>query len=798
MKRMQGKNVLFPVGGFDAFGLPAENAAIKHNVHPKDWTYRNIEGMRKQFEKMAPSFDWTKEVITCDPDYYRWTQWIFIQLFKKGLAYKGKVWSNWCPECKTVLANEHVQNGCCWRHTSTPVEQRMVDQWLVRITDYADKLIWGKDSNTNWPEAAVEGQNKWIGRKEGIEISYDIENVGDKVTVWTSRPDTNFGATFIVLAPEHRLVEKILTGEIEVPADVKKKVETYVQKAKNKLERERLAEARVKTGVFSGLYALNMLNSRRMPIWISDFVLDSVGTGAVVGVPGHDVRDFEFAKKFGLPVIRVVKGPNGDSSEITQASQVYEGEGEIINSQFLDGMDSGKAMSVIMDYLEQKGWGRRAVNYHLRDWSVSRRRYWAAPVPMVYCKKCASDKKSYFTESKINDLFHKDQSDWDHYGWFPVKDSDLPVVLPEEVDYTPTGKAPLATAQSWVKTDCPHCGAPATREVETLDTYVDSSWYFFRYISPDYRDGPFDVEKVNAWMPIDTYFGGPEHILGHALYARFISKFFYDLGMIKFEEFARRRVNHGVILGTDGYRMSKSRGNVVNPDEQVDKFGADAVRLFICFLGPHDKGGSWSTEGIEGSYRYLKRVWRLFLDNRNVYISDGKVAREVTAVMNKTIKRVTESIEIFHTNTAIASLMEFANYLQDVADKFGGDGETSSPEWDSALSVFCRLLAPFTPYIAEELWQRNFASKSSGFDSVHLQTWPKFKEEFLILERVKIVVEVDGKLRATLDVASDRKDDKEYVVAEAKKIEGVAKWLGGKNIVKEVFVPGKLLNFVTS
>jgi leucyl-tRNA synthetase len=795
MKRMQGYNVLFPVGGFDSFGLPAENAAIKHGIHPRDWTYKNIETMRNQFAKMGPSFDWEREVITCDPDYYRWTQWLFLQLYKSGLAYRGKVWSNWCPECKTVLANEHVENGCCWRHTSTPVEQKLVDQWLVRITDYADKLIWPENQNSKvqWPQAATEGQNNWIGRKEGINISYKVDGLNEVITIWTSRPDTNFGATFIVIAPEHPFVEKILKGEIKVPTKVHQSIKKYVDKTKNKLERERLSEARKKTGVFTGYYVVNQLNGKKLPIWISDFALANVGTGALVGVPGHDMRDFEFATEFNIPVIRVVVGPDGDSSDINKPEQIQEDEGSMVNSEFLNGMDIHKATVKMMDYLEEKGWGKRQVNYHLRDWSVSRRRYWAAPVPMIYCANCW-DKLSKEKKKSLKEGVDYAVLDSKSYIIHVVPDKDLPVILPENVDYTPTGQAPLATATEWMKVKCPVCGGSAIRDSETLDTYVDSAWYFFRYVTPRFKEAIFDRKKINDWMPVKVYFGGPEHILGHTLYARFITKFLHEKGIIDFDEFAEKRIHHGIIMGSDGYRMSKSRGNVVNPDEQVEKFGADSVRLYICFLGPHDKGGAWKAEGIEGSYRYLRRVWSLFSANPKLLIKEKKDSEELLTRIHKTTLKVTEGIEVLHTNTAIASLMELTNFLYDISAKYSSNDNSvtkSSPEWDEALNTLCKLLAPFAPHMMEEVWYTFLGSK----DSVHISDWPVFDDKYLKSDKVQIIVQVNGKLRATFMAEAGKSSDKNYVLSEAKKQKNVIERLES-GVKKEIFVPGKLVNFV--
>ena len=961
-KRMMGENVLFPVGGFDAFGLPAENAAIKHGIHPSVWTHKNIETMRRQFETMGPSFDWEREVITSDPEYYRWTQWLFIQLYNKGLAYRGKVWSNWCPECKTVLANEHVENGCCWRHTSTPVEQKLVDQWLFRITDYANKLIWSQNPKVDWPQAAVEGQNNWIGRSEGILIDWEVIGKERKITTFTTRPDTIFGVTFLVLSPEHQLVSEIASGM---------EVMNYLSNALVKTERERKEGEAQKTGVFTGYYAENPLSKERIPIWISDFVLGSYGTGAIMGVPAHDQRDFEFAKKYSLEIKPVIlpereyvdnnaqsyyqkrsklhkklltnlaneakkankkmmvmggwavylqvgeefrdfedldliilnkdlewwrkllnsynlelqnlypetkdnkyyfqavgKDTHVDVGAIkidTKGNVVwldektdkksdkfenifekksiesalvytmkqdfiydlkmqkeketrwkekadflfmrlepYVEDGVLINSGEYSGLKSQTAGTKISNYIVSNHLGEKSVQYHLRDWSVSRQRYWGAPVPIIYCQQCWQKSKIQNPKSKLREGVDYAVLEDKEYMIHPVPEADLPVTLPENVDYTPTGKPPLATAEGWVKVACPECGGAALRDVETLDTYVDSSWYFFRYLSPKNDKAPFDEKVVNKWMPIKVYFGGPEHILGHTLYARFITKFLYDIGYIKFDEFALKRFHHGVILGPDGYRMSKSRGNVVNPDEQVAKFGADSVRVYIAFLGPHDKGGAWKTEGIEGSNRFLNRVWRLITDYPNVYINEGD-AKSLYSKMHKTIQKVSKDIELLQTNTALSAIMEYVNLLYEIANKNQklknnkinsqlpiSGREIKCAEWDEALKTLGLLLAPFAPHITEEIWVNVLGEKFS----VHKSTWPKFNPELVKEDFVTIVIQVNGKVRGTLLLGSEQANDKNEVIKVAKEDQKIQKWLTESKVKDTIFVPGKLVNFV--
>ena len=739
-ERMQGFNVLFP-NGFDAFGLPAENAAIKHGIHPRDWTYQNMDRMREQFETLGTSIDWTKTMVACDPKYYKWNQWIFLKMFQKGLAYRGKLLSNWCPTDQTVLANENVEDGKCWR-CGSEVIQKEVDQWFFKITEFADKLLWKDPPQADWPKHLRVGQNGWIGRSEGINITYEVGDTRFKIVCFTTRPDTNFGATFIVLAPEHPLALKITDSKhLE-------EVEKYVKLAGKKSELER-KESKKKTGAFAGRFAINQLNGEKMPIWVSDYALMGYGTGAVVGVPGHDSRDFEFAKEFDLPIKRVVVGKDGDTSAITQVDQVQEEEGEMINSSFLDGMDIHQATKKIMDYLEEKKWGKKVTVYHLRDWSISRQRYWGTPIPIIYCDKC---------------------------GTVPVPEKDLPVELPYKVDYAPKGKAPLASAEEWVNTECPKCSGPAKREIETMDTFVDSAWYFFRYLDPENDQEIFDKKIVKNWMPLEIYIGGPEHTLGHALYARFFTMIFQSLGLVDFAEFAKKRIHHGTILGPDGSRMSKSRGNIVNPDVEVKNFGADAIRLYLMFLGPFDIVTPWNPDGVNGIYHFLQRVWGLF----DKVVAEGHPDPKDLQMMHKTIKKVTEDLEEIKFNTAIAALMEWLNHLS-------RREKVTKEEYKS----FLMLLSPFGPHITEELWEQ-LGEKYS----IHQQSWPKFDNKYLEEEQISVVVQINGKVRDVLLIQKDIISNKEAVEKMAIESIKAQKFLTGKSVKKIVYIPGKIISLV--
>lgn len=742
-KRMKGFNVFFPIG-YDAFGLPAENAAIKRKIHPQDWTMKNIETMTTQFQTMGTMLNWSDVVITCLPEYYLWNQWIFIKMFERGLAYRGKMLSNWCETDQTVLANENIENGKCWR-CGNAVIQKEVEQWFLKITDYADKLVWPESPKQDWPMSVRVGQNNWIGRKEGINITYQIKDTNETITCFTTRPDTNFGATFIVIAPEHPLVKKILNDK-KLASQMKdaslQKIKDYLRQATQKTEEQRKVEAKDKTGVFTGFYALNQLNGKALPIWISDFVLMNFGTGAVVGVPGHDMRDFEFAHTFGLEIVRVVVAKDGNTGPITKKEQIQEEEGTMINSDFLNGMDIHRATKKIMDYLEEKGWGKRVVIYHLHDWSVSRQRYWGTPVPMIHCEKC---------------------------GIVPEK--NLPVELPYKVDFTPKGKPPLATNEAWLTTTCPNCGGEAKRDAETLDTFFDSAWYWFRYLSPHYTEEPFDRELAKKLTPVDVYFGGSEHTLGHTLYARFFTKFFKDLGLIDYDEFAQKRVQHGVVLGPDGNRMSKSKGNVINPDDVVAEYGSDAVRMYLCFMMPYEATGPWSDKTIAGVYRFLKRVWQKYESDTD---TDDL---ELVAKLQKTIKKVGEDIENIKMNTAIAAMMEFMN------------------EWDKAslgkenAKKFLRLLAPFAPHMTEEIWRSKLGEKGS----IHLSGWPQFDEKQIAEGSIKLPVQVNGKVRAVIEI--EQGSSKDAVVKKALEEPKIKSFVEGKEYTA-IYVSGRILNLV--
>ncbi len=745
--RMRGYNVLFPMG-FDAFGLPAENAAIQHGIHPFKWTMANIERMRGQLRSMGTMFDWTREIVTCRPDYYVWNQWFFLKFYEAGLAYRAMAAVDWCPNCNTTLAREQVVGAdrVCER-CGTPVIKKDLEQWFFRITKYADELL--DFSRMEWPERVQTLQRNWIGRSEGAEIVYTSER-GDPITVFTTRPDTLYGATFLVLAPEHPLVEALTTPEHRAA------VAAYVQRTRRETEIERLSEDREKTGVFIGAYARHPLTNARIPIYIGDYVLLSYGTGAIHAVPAHDTRDFAFAVKYGLPIPVVIAPPDWDGKPLREA---YVGEGVMVNSGPFDGTPSHEGRRLVTEALERTGRGRAAVTYRLRDWLISRQRYWGTPIPIIYCPSC---------------------------GAVPVPYADLPVLLPEDAEFLPTGESPLKHNERFLRTTCPKCGGPAERETDTMDTFVDSSWYQFRYLDPHNAEAPFGQAPLRAWAPVDQYTGGIEHAVMHLMYTRFFAKVMRDLGLVWFDEPMLRLFNQGIILGPDGNRMSKSRGNVVNPDEYVGTVGADVVRAYLMFIGPWDGGGPWNPRGIEGIHRFLLRVWHLVLDPPPAGTAAGpEAAALVRRTIHQTLRRVTEDLEGFRFNTAIAALMECTTALTRLRD----EGAAGTSEWAPALRTLILMLAPLTPHLAEELWER-----VGGSESVHRQAWPAWDPDAVREDFMTLVLQVNGKVRDRVTVPAGSDDAR--LREAALESEKVRKFLDGKSVEDVIVVPGKLVNVV--
>ncbi len=748
-RRMRGHNVFFPIG-FDAFGLPAENAAIKQGIHPHQWTYANIDRMRRQLKSMGAMFDWSSEAITCDPEYYRWNQWLFLKFHEKGLAYRAKAPANWCPGCQTVLANEQVlPDGRCERCGSA-VTHRDLEQWFFRITNYADELL--DFSGVDWPERIMAMQRNWIGRSEGIEIAFGLEAPGvdqKELRVFTTRPDTVFGVTFMVLAPEHPLVPLITTPDRKGEADA------YIEQARRQTEIERMSTDREKTGVFTGAYCRNLLNGQDVPIWIADYALLWYGTGAVMGVPAHDQRDFEFAQKFGLPVRVVISPPEWDGTPLTEA---YVDPGTMVNSGRFDGIPNEDGKHAIADYVESRGWGKRTITYRIRDWLISRQRYWGTPIPMVHCPQD---------------------------GPVPVPEDQLPVLLPQDAEFKPTGESPLARHEGFVNATCPKCGGHARRETDTMDTFMDSNWYFIRYLSPDYDKGPVDPAVAKAWLPVDQYTGGAEHAVMHLLYARFFWKVIRDLGLVPGNEPFLRLFNQGQILGPDGHRMSKSRGNVVPPDEQVGRYGADTFRCYLMFIGPWDEGGPFDTKGISGVDRWLNRVWNIVLTEPQTLTVDPASHREVRRLTHKTIRRVTEDMESFRFNTLIAALMEMANGMGRARDA----GSVDLAAWNEAIESLLLMLAPLAPHIAEELWTRTGRPYS-----VHQQQWPSWDPNLAREDEVTLVVQVNGKVRDRIQVAAGIGAGEAKELAMSSPL--VKRHVEGTPVRKIIYVPGKLVNIV--
>lgn len=767
-KTMAGYHVLHPMG-WDAFGLPAENAAIKHGggVHPAEWTIDNINSMREQLKQMGISYDWNREVTTCHPDYYRWTQWLFLQLFHQGLAYKKYAAVNWCPDCATVLANEQVKDGLCER-CNTPAERRELAQWFFKITDYSERLLADLELLNGWPDKVKIMQEHWIGRSEGTEIDFRIDGREDVITVFTTRPDTIYGVTYMVLAPEHPLVAKLVAGT-EREAEIKE----FVRKVSNMSEIDRTSTEIEKIGLPTGAYCINPVNGERVPVLIGNYVLLEYGTGCVMGVAAHDQRDFEFAKKYDFP-IRVVIQPTGQMLDPDTMTGAYEESGVLVNSGQFDGLPNEEAIKAITEYLSQKGWGRFRVNFRMRDWLISRQRYWGAPIPIVYCEKC---------------------------GTVAVPESELPVLLPREVEFRPTGQSPLAECPEFVNTVCPTCGGPAKRETDTMDTFMCSSWYFYRYTSPQEQDAPWDKAKVDRWLPVDQYIGGVEHATMHLLYARFFAKVLYDLKLIGIQEPFTNLLTQGMVL-KDGSKMSKSKGNVISPEDIMARYGADTARLFILFAAPPERDLEWSDQGVEGSYRFLNRVWRLAsslegsLQGAAPDIAEAGAPRaklvggnrEMQRVTHSTIKKVMEDIGTrFNFNTAISSIMEMVNALYQYKELPESDRDQKVLR--EAVDTLLLLLAPFAPHITEEIWM---ATGHTG--SVHSQPWPVYDQLAIKEEEITIVVQTNGKVRERLTVPAGLSADalRDKVLGEA----SVQQLIEGKNVVKVIPVPDKLVNIV--
>ncbi len=772
-KLLNGFNVFEPMG-YDAFGLPAENYAIKTGVHPQDSTDKNIADIREQLKTMGAMYDFDHEVDTSKPEYYRWTQWVFLQLYKKGLAYRANAPVNWCPKDQTVLANEQVVDGICER-CGTPVVRKAMTQWFFRITAYADALLEGLD-RIDWPERTKLMQKNWIGRSEGVEIEFRIADSDSRISVFTTRPDTLFGATYVVLAPEHPLVREVTTDEC------KAKVNEYVDFVAHENEIERTSTTKEKTGVPTGAFAVNPINGEKIPIWIADYVLGTYGTGAVMAVPAHDERDFEFAVKYSLPIRVVVQPRDGKLKEPLEAAFVDEGLG--VSSGPFTGMESTKVWDGIANELEKKGLGRRKVNYRIRDWLLSRQRYWGAPIPIIHCESC---------------------------GEVPVDEKDLPVLLPYDVEFKPTGESPLARSEKFVNVHCPRCGKPAKRDVDTMDTFVDSSWYFLRYMTPHLDSAPFDKDLVSQWLPVDKYVGGAEHATMHLLYARFIIKALKDGGYLNFDEPFQSLVHQGTITN-QGAKMSKSRGNVVNPDQFVQKYGGDTFRMFLMFMGPYNEGGDWSDKGITGVFRFLNRVFELYeaeagrvekSETEHLSIKDfNRAEQDVYRKINQLMKKVTEDTENFRFNTAIAAMMEFLNYYTDtlageqVVSSAGSAGPMESQAKidgsvkNFVLRSFNILLSPFAPHISEEL-NVMIGGKPSIFRN---KRWVQFDVDAIVEDTATVVIQVNGKIRSKLVVPVD--SDEQRVKSLAAEEPNVKKYLDGKQIVKAVVVRNRLVNFV--
>ncbi|MDK0693107.1 leucine--tRNA ligase [Clostridium perfringens] len=750
-KRMQGYNVFQPMG-FDAFGLPAENFAIKTGIHPQDSTIKNIAKMEEQLKAMGAMFNWENEVVTCSPEYYKWTQWLFLKLYEKGLAYRKKAPVNWCPSCQTVLANEQVVDGACER-CSTEVTKKDLTQWFFKITDYADELL-DKLDDLDWPEKTVSMQKHWIGRSTGSQVNFKVKDSDLNFDVFTTRVDTLCGVSYVVLAPENPLVDEI------VSAEQKEAVENYKEEAKKQSDIERQSISREKTGVFTGAYAIHPLTGKEVPIWVGDYVLATYGTGAVMAVPAHDERDFAFAEKFNLPINRVIEAKDGSETNLPFCEH-----GILVNSGEFDGLTTDEAKEKIVEKLASMGLGEKKVNFRLRDWLVSRQRYWGAPIPVVYCEEC---------------------------GIVPVPESQLPVELPYDVEFAPDGKSPLAKSEAFVNTTCPHCGKPAKRETDTLDTFVCSSWYYLRYPDNKNTEAPFNPELINKMLPVDKYVGGPEHACMHLLYARFITKALRDMGYLNFDEPFTSLTHQGLILGPDGLKMSKSKGNTISPDDYIKEYGADVFRMYLMFGFAYTEGGAWSDDGIKSVNRFVERIERI-IDTAREAISKGennkttmdKAEKELNYWRHNTIKSVTDDTDKLQFNTAIARMMEFINALS----KYTQEKEMNLDFLKDVVSDYLRLLAPFAPHFSEEQW-----SLLGNSYSIFNEAWPKFDPKALVKAEVEIAIQVNGKIKNKIMVSSDL--DEEGIKAAALADEKIIASTEGKTVVKVIVIKGRLVNIV--
>ncbi len=762
-KQMNGYNILHPMG-WDAFGLPAENAAIKNNTHPNKWTWANIDIMKKQLKQLGLLYDWNREIATCHPDYYKWTQWMFLQLYNKGLAYKKKSLVNWCPSCITVLANEQVVDGKCER-CSAEVNKKELEQWFFRITEYAERLLSDIDKLEGWPEKVKLMQSNWIGRSEGVEIKFKLNELGINLSVYTTRPDTVYGVTYMVIAPEHEIVQRIIKGSPQ-----EDKCQEFIKRMQQYNEITRTSAETEKEGVFTGSYVINPLNNTKIPLYIANYVLPDYGTGVVMGVPAHDERDFEFAKKYNIPV-RVVIQPKGNKLNGETMAEAYIEDGIMDNSEEFNGLSNCDAANKISEYIESKKLGTKKVNFKLRDWLISRQRYWGAPIPIIYCEDC---------------------------GPLPVPEEDLPVILPTDIKFNAKARTPLSSDSSFINTVCPKCGKKARRELDTMDTFVCSSWYFLRYCDPTNKELAFSKEIADYWMPVDQYIGGVEHAILHLLYSRFFMKVMYDMDFISVDEPFKNLLTQGMVL-KGGVKMSKSLGNTVSPEEIINKYGADTARLFILFASPPERDLEWSDQGVEGCFRFINRVWRLvqyysekIVSNKIANDNDKETTeadKEIKYIHNHTIKKVTEDIEErFNFNTAISAIMEFVNSLNHYKDKVKSS-DYNMPIIKKAIKDLIILLAPFIPHLAEELWQ-DIGNK----ESVHNTQWPVYDNKALIKNELEIVVQVNGKVKERLIIPADiDKEEMQDIVMNNEKVKDIT---SGKDIIKVIAIPNKLVNIV--